>query len=432
MKMKFDRSRELFEKAARFIPSGVNSPVRAFKSVGGTPPFIESGSGARIKDADGNSYIDYVGSWGPLILGHAHPLVTAAVKETMDSGSSFGAPTGREIELAEMIVERVPSADMVRLVNSGTEATMSAVRVARGVTGRDMFIKFDGCYHGHGDSFLIAAGSGAITLGEPNSPGVTKGTAMDTLLAQFNDIDSVQALFATHRNKIAAVIVEPVNGNVGCIPPQGDFLNQLRQVCSDNNALLILDEVMTGFRVSRGGANELYGVDADLLTFGKVIGGGFPIGAYGGKKEFMEQVAPAGPIYQAGTLSGNPVAVTAGIETLKLLTPESYRRLESLAARLETGIQDIIDNSNLALTQKRVGSMFSLFFRSGAIKNMADVNGCDFDAFNTYFHNLLDAGVYIAPSQYEAGFVSLAHDEKLIDETVDRIESALDFIKLPG
>jgi len=323
----------------------------------------------------------------------------------------------------------IPSIELVRMVNSGTEATMSALRLARGYTSRSKMIKFTGCYHGHGDSFLIAAGSGAITLGEPNSPGVTRGTAADTLLAQFNDIESVAALFDQYPDRIAGVIVEPVNGNVGCIPPQDDFLSKLRQLCTENNALLILDEIMTGFRVSRGGANELYAVDADLLTFGKVIGGGFPIGAYAGKKEFMEQVAPSGPIYQAGTLSGNPVAVAAGIETLKLLTPESYQRLETLAARLENGIQSIIDQHGLAITQRRVGSMFALFFRLEPIKNIAEVNACDFDAFNQYFHYLLNAGVYIASSQYEAGFISLAHDESLIDETVSKIDQAVDFLK---
>ncbi len=399
--------------------------MRAFKSVGGTPPFIVSGEGPYVEDADGNRYIDYVGSWGPLILGHAHPGVLKALHQVMDQGTSFGAPTEREITLAEMIVERVPSVEMVRLVNSGTEATMSAVRIARGVTSRDKFIKFKGCYHGHGDSFLIAAGSGALTLGEPDSPGVTRGTAADTLLAEFNDIDSVAALFDNFPDQIGALIVEPINGNAGCIPPRDNFLGNLRELCTTHGALLIFDEVMTGFRVGRGGANELYGIDADLLTFGKVIGGGLPIGAYGGKREFMEQVAPAGPIYQAGTLSGNPLAVTAGIETLKCLTSGSYTQMEQLGQRFEHQLQTVIDTHELPLTQHRVGSMFSLFFTTGQINNLDNVQTCDFDRFNQYFHQLLDSGIYMAPSQYETGFISLAHTEEIIDETLEKIERAL-------
>ena len=422
---KLTNSQQLMERAQKIIPGGVNSPVRAFKSVGGTPPFIMKGKGAYIWDEDGNRYIDFVGSWGPLILGHAHPEVIAALKSVIDNGTSFGAPTKAEITLAQMIVDRVPAVEMVRLVNSGTEATMSAIRVARGVTGREKFIKFDGCYHGHGDSFLIAAGSGALTLGEPNSPGVTKGTAGDTLLAKFNDIDSVENLFKHNLNQIAAVIVEPVNGNVGCIPPQNNFLEDLRSLCTQNNALLIFDEVMTGFRIASGGANELYNVDADLLTFGKVIGGGLPIGAYGGKKEFMSEVAPSGPIYQAGTLSGNPVAVTAGIETLKRLTPDSYDQLEILGAQLEKGIQSLINQHGFPLTQHRVGSMFSLFFTTKSIHNLDDVNTCDISKFNRYFHGLLDRGVYFAPSQYEAGFISLAHTQEIISDVLEKIECSL-------
>lgn len=422
---KLTNSQQLMERAQQLIPGGVNSPVRAFKSVGGIPPFIVKGEGPYVIDADGNKYIDYVGSWGPLILGHAHPEVIAAVTETISDGTSFGAPTEREIILAEMIVDRVPSTEMVRLVNSGTEATMSAIRLARGITGRDKIVKFEGGYHGHGDSFLIAAGSGALTLGKPDSPGVTTGTAKDTLLAKFNDIESVVGLFKKLNDQIACVIVEPVNGNVGCIPPQNNFLKDLRELCTRNSSLLILDEVMTGFRVARGGANELYNIDADILTFGKVIGGGFPIGAYGGKKEFMEYIAPAGPVYQAGTLSGNPVAVTAGIETLKHLDQRAYDQLEKSSAYFEQKVQSLINENDYPLTQHRVGSMFSLFFSKYPIRNIDDVNLCDFKRFNQYFHSLLDNGIYIAPSQYEAGFISLAHQIADLDNTVHKIGETL-------
>ena len=419
------RSVKLFQKANNLIPGGVNSPVRAFKSVGGTPPFIKKAKGAFIWDEGGNKYIDYIGSWGPMILGHTHPDVIKAIQETAENGTSFGAPTKKEITLAEMIVDRVPGCEMLRLVNSGTEATMSAIRLARGATGRDKIIKFDGCYHGHGDSFLIAAGSGALTLGEPNSPGVTKGTANDTLIAQFNEIESVSELFTKYSKEIAAVIVEPVNGNTGCIPPQNDFLNNLKNLCNREGTLLIFDEVMTGFRVARGGAAELYNVIPDLFTFGKIIGGGLPIGAYGGKKEFMEQVAPSGPVYQAGTLSGNPVAVTAGIETLKLLTGESYTILEENSQYLSIGVQKIIDENEYPLWQERVGSMFSLYFHNGPILNTKDVANCDFEAFNSFFHGLLNKGVFIAPSQYETGFISMAHSKSVLDATIEKIAVTL-------
>ena len=419
------RSVKLFNRAKQIIPGGVNSPVRAFTSVGGTPPFIKKAEGAFIWDEDGNRYIDYVGTWGPAILGHAHPEVISAIQQVVMDGTSFGAPTEKEIILAEMIIDRVPGCDMVRLVNSGTEATMSAIRLARGITGRDKIIKFDGCYHGHGDSFLIAAGSGALTLGEPNSPGVTKGTANDTLIAQFNEIESVSELFAKYSKEIAAVIVEPVNGNTGCIPPQNDFLNDLKNLCNREGTLLIFDEVMTGFRVARGGAAELYNVIPDLFTFGKVIGGGLPIGAYGGKKELMEQIAPCGPVYQAGTLSGNPMAVTAGIETLKRLTPKAYNKLDALGDYYGTKIQALIDTYDYPICQKRVGSMFSLFFHQGPMRNTQDVAKCDFDAFKNFFHILLDSGIYIAPSQYEVGFNSLAHDRKILGTTVDIISVAM-------
>ncbi len=423
--MQLTKSTELFEKAGKIIPGGVNSPVRAFKSVGGTPPFIKRAKGAHIWDEDGNQYIDYIGSWGPMILGHAHSKVTSAIQRVVENGTSFGAPTEKEITLAQLIIDRVPGCEKVRLVNSGTEATMSAIRLARGYTGKDKIIKFDGCYHGHGDSFLIAAGSGALTLGEPNSPGVTKGTAGDTLIAQFNEPDSVEAVFEKYSGEIAGVIVEPVNGNTGCIPPENGFLNFLKNICNHNESLLIFDEVMTGFRVAKGGAAEYYKVTPDLYTFGKVIGGGMPIGAYGGKLDIMEKIAPEGPVYQAGTLSGNPVAVTAGIETLSLLNDDSYSTLDQKGEYLCQRIQSIIDEEAYPLNQKRVGSMFSLYFTDKKIHNTKDVSLCNFDAFNQFFHSLLKKGVFIAPSQYEAGFISLAHTEAILDETVDSIQSAL-------
>lgn len=423
--MELPNSTKLLERAAQVIPGGVNSPVRAFKSVEGTPPFIDRAEGPYIYDVEGNRYIDFVNSWGPMILGHAPEGVISALQKIISKGTSFGAPTELEIVLAEMIVERVPSADMVRLVNSGTEATMSAVRVARGATGRNKFIKFDGCYHGHGDSFLIAAGSGAMTLGIPNSPGVTAANAADTLLAQFNDIESVSSLFKEHPEDIAGIIVEPVAGNMGCVPPLDNFLGKLRELCDQYGALLILDEVMTGFRVARGGANELYQVEADLLCFGKVIGGGLPIGAYGGKRKYMEQVAPSGPIYQAGTLSGNPVAVTAGIETLKQLTPEVYTQLEELGQHWQEEVQKVIDKNNYPLTQHRVGSMVSLFFTSQAIRSFADVTTCDIDKFNRFFHLMLEKGVYLAPSQYEVGFLSTVQNKEMLSEVIAKMEESL-------
>ena len=425
------RSVKLFNRAKQIIPGGVNSPVRAFTSVGGTPPFIKKAEGAFIWDEDGNRYIDYVGTWGPAILGHAHPEVISAVQQVVMDGTSFGAPTEKEIILAEMIIDRVPGCDMVRLVNSGTEATMSAIRLARGITGRDKIIKFDGCYHGHGDSFLIAAGSGALTLGKPNSPGVTKGTANDTLIAQFNEIESVSDLFDKFSEDIAAVIVEPVNGNTGCIPPQNDFLNDLKNMCNKEGSLLIFDEVMTGFRVAQGGATELYNVTPDLFTFGKVIGGGLPIGAFGGKEEYMAKIAPSGPVYQAGTLSGNPVAVTAGIETLKLLNDEAYDKLEQSGAYLQNAIQSIINENALPLFQQRVGSMLCLYFHCGPIANTKDVANCDFEGFNRYFHSLLEGGVYIAPSQYETGFISLAHSKSILDNTIEIISHTLKEFCIP-
>ena len=421
----YTRSKALLERAQRVMPGGVNSPVRAFRSVGGTPPFISHANGAHIHDVDGNNYIDFVLTWGPAILGHAHPEVIEVCKEAMDKGSSFGAPTEREIDLAETVIDRVPGVELIRLVNSGTEACMSAVRVARGVTGRHKIIKFTGCYHGHADSFLIAAGSGALTLGTPNSPGVTPGTAQDTLLAQFNNIASVNALFEANPGQIACVIIEPICGNTGCIPPQDGFLTELRAACTKHGAALIIDEVMTGFRVARGGAAEVYDVEGDLYCFGKVVGGGFPLAAYGGKSEFMRQVAPDGPIYQGGTLSGNPVAVAAGLKTLELLTESSYETLERAGARLEAGVQRLIDANGYPLSQHRVGSMFGLFFAPGPIHSHEDVSNCDIPKFNKFFHHALDLGLYLAPSQYEAGFLSVMHTDAIIDESIEIIERAL-------
>ncbi len=418
-------SRDLLERAERAIPGGVNSPVRAFKSVGGTPPFITRANGAYLHDADNNRYIDYMLSWGPAILGHAHPEVIAKATEAIQRGSSFGAPTEVEVQLAEEMIARVPGLEMVRMVSSGTEATMSAVRLARGATGRDKFIKFDGCYHGHADQFLIAAGSGALTLGLPNSPGVTKGTAQDTLIAPFNDIAAVQTRIDANPDQIAAIILEPVCGNTGLIQPQPGYLQALREVCTKHGIVLIFDEVMTGFRIARGGAAERFGVTPDLFTFGKVVGGGFPLAAYGGRKDLMDHIAPTGPVYQAGTLSGNPVAVTAGLTTLQLLTPESYTQLEATGQRLESGMQKLIDENGYPLSQQRVGSMFCLYFTTTEVKNHTDTKSCDIPRFNTYFHQMLTSGIYLAPSQFEAGFLSLAHTDALIDETLEKAAQAL-------
>ncbi|MGM0555991.1 MAG: glutamate-1-semialdehyde 2,1-aminomutase [Myxococcota bacterium] len=424
--MAYDKSQQLMDRARKVMPGGVNSPVRAFTSVGGTAPFISRAQGPYLWDEDGNQYIDFVLTWGPAILGHANEKVVGAAQEAVALGSSFGAPTEREIDIAEMLVERVPGLDVVRLVNSGTEACMSAIRLARGATARDKIIKFEGCYHGHSDSFLIAAGSGALTLGVPNSPGVTEGTARDTLLAEFNSIDSVKALIEEHgAAEIAAIILEPITGNTGCIPPRDGFLDDLRDLCDHYGIALVLDEVMTGFRVARGGAAELYDVEADIYCFGKVMGGGFPMAAYGGKDEFMRHMAPDGPVYQAGTLSGNPVAVAAGIATLSQLDDTAYAKLDAAGERLQAGMQTIIDTHNYPLTQHRVGSMFSLFFSEGPIRDHQDVKACDIQRFNAYFHEMLDRGVYLAPSQFEAGFLSVMHDDEIIDAVLERAEDSL-------
>ncbi len=421
----FEKSRSLLSRAQRVIPGGVNSPVRAFKSVGGTPPFIAKAKGPHMWDVDDNKYIDFVLTWGPAIIGHADDRVVERCQAAMARGSSFGAPTEIEIDLAEMVVDRVKGVDVLRLVSSGTEACMSAVRLARGAVHREKIIKFKGCYHGHADCFLIAAGSGALTLGLPNSPGVTKGTAKDTLLASFNDLESVEALFKSNKGEIAAIIVEPICGNTGCIPPQEGFLQGLKTLCEENESLLIFDEVMTGFRVGRGGAAERYGVTPDLFCFGKVIGGGFPLAAYGGREDLMRQIAPDGPIYQAGTLSGNPVAVSAGIETLKRLDESAYAELERLGSYLEKGMDEIITRRSLPLSQTRVGSMFGLFFTDKKIDRHEDVAACDLEKFNTFFHAMLKRGVYYAPSQYEAGFLSLLHSEAILDEVLEHADAVL-------
>ncbi len=413
------QSAALFDRARGVIPGGVNSPVRAFGPVGGTPPFIVRGAGCRLEDADGNAYIDYVGSYGPLILGHAHPEVVAAIGAAAALGTSYGAPTPGEVDLAALLVERVPGMDMVRLVNSGTEATMSALRLARAATGRDRFIKVTGCYHGHGDAFLVQAGSAATTLGVPNSPGVPEAVVRDTLLVPFNDPDAVEGLFTEHGDTIACLFVEPVAGNMGCIPPQPGYLEALREITRRHGALLIFDEVMTGFRIAPGGGQERYGVTADLVTLGKIIGGGLPVGAYGGRRDLMERLAPSGPVYQAGTLSGNPLAVAAGLATLRrALQPQAARALELLGARLEAGVQKLIREKGYPLCFQRVGSMFCLYFRAEPVRNYADATGCDTGAFTRYFHAMLDRGIYLAPSQYEAGFLSLAHTEADVDRTL--------------
>lgn len=414
------RSKELFEQAKQFIPGGVNSPVRAFKSVGGTPVFMAKGEGAYMTDVDGNTYIDYVGSWGPFILGSMHPKVTAALENTLTKiGTSFGTPIELEIEIAELLTRIVPSIEMVRMVNSGTEATMSAVRLARGYTGRDKIIKFEGCYHGHGDSFLIKAGSGALTLGTPDSPGVTKGTANDTLNAKYNDLKSVKTLVNENKDNVAAVIIEPVAGNTGVIPANKEFLQGLRDYCTQEGIVLIFDEVMCGFRVALGGAQELYGITPDLTTMGKIIGGGLPVGAFGGKREIMEKIAPLGDVYQAGTLSGNPLAITAGLATLQILKDDNpYPELERKAAILEEGFRDNMNKLGLNYTQNRVGSMACLFFTEKPVENHDDAVASDLQKYSRYFQSMLDQGVYLAPSQFEAMFTSTAHSDEDLEKTI--------------
>ncbi|MEK3879522.1 glutamate-1-semialdehyde 2,1-aminomutase [Paenibacillus sp. FSL M7-0420] len=413
-----EASRMAFEEAKQYIPGGVNSPVRAFKSVGLTPVYVERGEGSRIYDIDGNSFIDYVCSWGPLIMGHAHPEVVKALQETAARGTSFGAPTLLETAMAKTVVERVASVDIVRMVNSGTEATMSAIRLARGYTGRSKILKFEGSYHGHADSLLIKAGSGVATLGLPDSPGVPEGVAVNTITVPYNDLDGVKIAFERYGNEIAAIIVEPIAGNMGVVPPLPGFLEGLRKVTTGYGALLIFDEVMTGFRVDRGCAQGLFGIDPDLTCFGKVIGGGLPVGAYGGKREIMEQIAPSGPIYQAGTLSGNPLAMAAGYSTLALLTPEVYTRLESLGARLEAGLQRNAQETGIPLTINRVGSMVCPFFTEEPVINFETAKTSNLELFKRYFGKMLDQGISVPPSQFEGMFVSAAHSEQDIDDTI--------------
>jgi glutamate-1-semialdehyde 2,1-aminomutase len=417
--MQTGRSRELFDRARELIPGGVNSPVRAFKAVGGQPLFIERGEGAYLFDVDGNRYIDYVGSWGPLILGHAHPRVVAAVAEAARNGTSFGAPTAAEVQLAELVVAAVPSIELVRFVNSGTEATMSALRLARAFTGRPKIVKFAGGYHGHADLLLVAAGSGALTLGVPDSPGVPAGTTADTLVAAYNDLDAVSTLFERFPSEIAAVIVEPVAGNMGCVPPVPGFLDRLRTVTQKFGALLIFDEVMTGFRVAYGGAQQRYGITPDLTCLGKIVGGGLPAAAYGGRRDILSLVAPSGPVYQAGTLSGNPLAMVAGAAQLELLRePGIYEHLETRSAELVAGIEEAARAANVPAYMTRVGSMFCVFFSPQPVTDEASARRSDTAAFATYFRAMLDRGVYLAPSQFEAGFVSLSLSRDDVVHTV--------------
>ena len=417
-------SETLFDRAQRVIPGGVNSPVRAFQAVGGTPLFIKSARGAFVYDEDGRAYIELINSWGPMVLGHPHPLVTEAVARAVQDSPTFGAPTRREVEMAERITAMVPSVEQVRMVNSGTEATMSAVRLARGYTGRDKLIKFTGCYHGHGDSFLIAAGSGATTLGTPDSPGVTRGTARDTLTAPFGDLDAVAALVHENPDQVAAVIIEPVAGNMGCVVPPVAFLQGLRRLCDDHGIVLIFDEVMTGFRLAAGGAQERLGVRPDLTTLGKIIGGGLPVGAYGGRREIMARVSPSGPVYQAGTLSGNPVAMAAGLAVLTYLDDhrhEVYPALDRIGQRLTDGLAAAAGE----LTLNQIGSMYTLFFTAGPVTSFDTARQSDLHAFGRYFHAMLARGVYLAPSQFESLFLSTALTHDLIDRVVTAHREAM-------
>ena len=417
---------ELFQRALTLMPGGVNSPVRAFKSVGGEPFFTQRADGPYLWDVEGRRYIDYVGSWGPMIVGHNHPHVRAAVERAVRNGLSFGTPCPAEVEMAETVARLVPSMQMLRMVNSGTEATMAAIRVARGFTGREKILKFEGCYHGHGDAFLVKAGSGALTFGVPTSPGVPKALADLTLTLPYNDLTAAQELFARAGAEIAAVIVEPIAGNMNCIPPRAGYLQALRELCTRHGTLLIFDEVMTGFRVARGGAQELYGVVPDLSTFGKIIGGGMPVGAYGGRREIMQQVAPSGPIYQAGTLSGNPIAMAAGLAMLELIqAPGFYAELERKTHLIADGLRAVAAEAGVALTTNAVCGMFGLFFTDQKVETFAQATRCDVAAFNRFFHAMLAGGVYFAPSAFEAGFVSAAHTDRDIGDTLDAARAAL-------
>ena len=422
--MLYQRSSQLFVEAEKVIPGGVNSPVRAFKSVGGTPIFVKSAKGAYLYDEDGNTLIDYINSWGPMILGHAHQAVIEAITERAKLGTSFGMPTQLETEIANLAVSMVPNIDKIRFVNSGTEACMSAIRLARGYTKREKIIKFAGCYHGHSDSFLIQAGSGASTFGTPNSPGVTEGTAKDTLLANYNDLENVMQLFEANPNQIAAIIVEPVAGNMGCVPPMKGFLEGLREMCTTNGALLIFDEVMTGFRLAKGGVQELYNITADIVCFGKVIGGGLPVGAFAARSEIMNYLAPLGPVYQAGTLSGNPLAMAAGLAMLQEIDRDSnlFQRLEEKTSYLENGIRKVLNENNLDFTINRVGSMISVHFDKQPVIDLKKKKNGDNETFKKFFHGLLQEGIYIAPSAYETWFITDALTYKDLDFTIEAVK----------
>jgi glutamate-1-semialdehyde 2,1-aminomutase len=417
--MNHTKSSQLFASAKEIIPGGVNSPVRAFKSVGADPVFVSRASGSKVYDVDGNEYIDYVGSWGPMILGHCHPEVVAAVKSAADSGASFGAPTEKETILAQMVIDAVPSIEMVRMVSSGTEATMSAIRLARGYTGRDKILKFSGCYHGHSDALLVKAGSGAATFGVPDSPGVPADFAKNTLTATFNSLDSVKKLVSENKGQVACIIIEPIAGNMGTVPPKPGFLEGLRSLCTDEGIVLIFDEVMSGFRVAYGGAQEVYGVTPDMTTLGKIIGGGLPVGAFGGKKEIMSLLSPSGGIYQAGTLSGNPLAMSAGIATLSLLKkPGFYQQLEEKSRHLAAGIAKAAKDAGYPIFSTRVGSMFCAFFTSNEVTDWDSAATSDTKAFASFFRCMLEEGIYLAPSQFETGFVSIAHSDEDLDRTI--------------
>ena len=423
--MLYQRSSALFEEAYKYIPGGVNSPVRAFKSVGGVPIFMKSAKGAYLTDADDRTYVDYINSWGPAIVGHAHDEVVEAVKLQAEKGFSFGAPTELETEIAKFIIENVPNIDQIRMVSSGTEACMSAIRLARGYTGREKIIKFEGCYHGHSDSFLIKAGSGAATFGNPNSPGVTSGTAKDTLLAKYNDIEQVEDLFRHNQGEIAAIIVEPVAGNMGCVLPENNFLQNLRKVCDENGALLIFDEVMTGFRLAFGGAQELYNVKADIVTYGKVIGGGMPVGAFAARNEIMNKLSPRGDVYQAGTLSGNPLAMRAGLTTLQLIknNPNFYEKLNKTTETLDFEIGKILNEKGIAHKINRKGSMMSVFFHTNRVSNFEEAADSNHSLFNNFFHQLLAQGIYLPPSGYETWFISDAINDVEIDKTLEAVRN---------
>ncbi len=425
--MSLSKSASLFEKAKQFIPGGVNSPVRAFRAVGGSPVFMKSAKGAYLFDEDGNRYVDLINSWGPMIFGHAFEPVEDAVRDALVNSSSFGAPTAREVVMAELITQMVPSVEKVRMVNSGTEATMSAVRVARGFTGRDKIIKMEGCYHGHGDSFLIAAGSGALTMGTPDSPGVTKGTARDTIIVPFNSLEAVENALEQNKGQVAALILEPVVGNMGCVPPLPGYLEGLRKICTDKGVVLIFDEVMTGFRLAPGGAQEYYNVKPDMTTLGKIIGGGLPVGAYGGRRDIMDVVSPAGPVYQAGTLSGNPLAMAAGMAMLRALQANTnvYAELDQRTQALADGLQKQWRDAGFSWTINRVGSMFTLFFTDEAVTNFDSARKADTSMFARYFQAMLRRGIYLAPSQFEAMFISAAITPTVVDEILEANRNAI-------